>query len=153
MNVEQEQLVQLACDTVARNMFTNVFLSQFWVSMLKSYTVVANKAIEDECLTDDMNAEQEPVGAARIRFWYKKHVWQRQYQPILGFNVEILPGCRGQAIWTVMPFTSTNMWEMVFSKILNIKTNKRSRIDVEPGLRCCLSTALPCIPIHTNEMQ
>ena len=46
MNVEQEQLVQLACDTGARNIFDNVNLSQFWVSMLKSYPVVADTAIK-----------------------------------------------------------------------------------------------------------
>ena len=46
MNVEQEQLVQLACDTDARNMFDNVNPSQLWVSVLKSYPAVADTAIK-----------------------------------------------------------------------------------------------------------
>ena len=37
MNVEQEQQVLLACDSGARHMYNNVNLSQFWISMWKSY--------------------------------------------------------------------------------------------------------------------
>ena len=100
MNVEQEQLVQLVCDTGARHIYDNVDLSQFWISMLKSYPTVAAKAIK-----------------------------------------------------ILMPFPSTYLCELAFSKMLNIKTIKRNRIDVQPDLRCCISTTLPRIPKLVNEIQ
>ena len=46
MGVGQEQLVHLGSDTEARHMLANVNLSQFWISMLKSYPNVAATAIK-----------------------------------------------------------------------------------------------------------
>ena len=100
MNVEQEQLVHLGCGTEARHMFDNVNLSQFWISMLKSYSDIATTAIK-----------------------------------------------------ILIPFPSAYLCELAFSKMLNIKTNKRNRLDVEPDLRCSVSTTLPRFPKLADEIQ
>ena len=49
------------------------------------------------------------------------------------------------AIRALLPFVSTYLCESGFSMLLNIKTKQRNKLDVEPDLRCAMSSTNPRI--------
>lgn len=57
------------------------------------------------------------------------------------------------ALGLLIPFSSTYLCESGFSTLLAIKTEYRSKLDVEPDLRCALSDTRPNIPALVSKKQ
>ena len=55
------------------------------------------------------------------------------------------PKVTKKAIQGILPFVSTYLCESGFSTLLQIKTKRRNRLDVENDVRCALSNTFPRI--------
>lgn len=88
----QEEVIDLKCNSTAKNKFGTGSLEEFWVEYLPVYPAVSREAL----------------------------------------NI-------------LVQFSSTYLCESGFSRLLNIKTKSRNRLDVQNDLRCALSTIRPNI--------
>ena len=100
MNVAQEELITLATDSGAKDLFQHVSLSHVWCGVMKSYPRICDIALK-----------------------------------------------------RLMPFPSTYLCESAFSTILTIKSKARNRLQLEPDIRCCLSSTQPRIAKLVAEEQ
>ena len=57
------------------------------------------------------------------------------------------------ALRTLLPFSSTYLYESRFSTLVNVKTKCRSKLDCEADMRCALSSTKPRIKFLISNKQ
>lgn len=109
---------------------------KFTTSSLVSLVSSAKELID---LTSESSAKQMFMEESLTKFWCG--------------TMKCYPGISSLALKFLLPFATTYLCESGFSTLVNIKTQKQSKLNIEDDMRLALSKTQPRIMNLASAMQ